>query len=136
MGYYTSFGINIPTAKNQEEEDTIMEKLSKDYDNIKTYVDGDSYMKWYTFEDDMSEASLQFPNHIFEIDGQGEDYDDKWQIRFKNGEYERIEPEIVWPMYEKIVLDYEQIQEQADREIQIQTGENSSDVATGGGTSI
>lgn len=75
----------------------------------------------------MIEASKLFPEHIFELEGQGEDHDDTWNCRYKNGEYECIEPEIIWPKFKKITN--EQIQEQTKGVVQIETGGDSSRVA-------
>lgn len=131
MGYITCYRLEVLTAKDEEEKDKIFEELRLQDDEI-DYLLNDSCIKWYGYQDSMIEASKLFPEHIFELEGQGEEHYDTWSCRYKNGEYECIEPEIVWPTFEKITNAFivntynEQIQEQTERAIQVETGGDSS----------
>ena len=54
-------------------------------------------LKWYDHESDMLEISKQFPNFIFVLYGEGEEYDDVWCEYFANGECEEVRARIVYP---------------------------------------
>lgn len=43
-------------------------------------------LRWYEATDDLAEFSLQFPNLIFTLIGDGEEKNDYWMNYFKNGE--------------------------------------------------
>lgn len=75
MGYYTRYDIS-------ENPDEIQEAI-----NLKsgyTRVDDDS-IKWYDCEKDMREVSLNFPNQLLTVSGEGEESGDIWKGYFKDG---------------------------------------------------
>lgn len=85
MGYITCYRLSVLTAEG-DQEDKIFDELRLQDEDI-DYVLEDGCIKWYNHQDSMIEASKLFPEHIFELEGQGEDHDDTWNCRYKNGEY-------------------------------------------------
>lgn len=53
----------------------------------KWYYDPDGLtMKWYEHEDDMRDIAKQFPTVLFELTGDGEEWNDKWKLYLKGKE--------------------------------------------------
>lgn len=101
MGYYTYFEITVPTA-NVEQEKALITELENQLD-----LSLQELIKWYNFEADMITFSKLHPEHIFHIRGEGEEREDVWEARFRNGEHEEVRPEVIWPIFEKITLSSE-----------------------------
>ena len=115
MGYYTKFTMSVLDAKTKENipvelEKEIAEKINSQFfqdwinpENIKEseYPLDEVFCyetyKWYTCEEDMSEFSKSYPDLIFIIDGQGEEYEDLWQAVIRNGRYVKDYAEIHLP---------------------------------------
>lgn len=55
--------------------------------------------KWYDHEKPMLALSMEFPDCIFTLEGEGEEHGDNWRKRFLNGEMEEIRPDTVWPPF-------------------------------------
>ena len=45
----------------------------------------DDVKKWYDHDDDMIEISKRYPNYVFVLEGNGEDYNDLWRTYYMNG---------------------------------------------------
>lgn len=125
MGYYTSYYLDVINIDTEETLNKIVAEIEKrgltgyvfdaNYDKRFENNDGKSYytlnyycresQKWYKYQDDMEEISALFPNAIFRVHGEGEDWDDIWDHYFFHGESEycpyKIEPtkprSIEWP---------------------------------------
>lgn len=54
---------------------------------------------WYDHEKDMLAASVTFPDWIFELSGEGEDYGDIWVKWFWNGKMQGGRAELVLPQF-------------------------------------
>jgi hypothetical protein len=82
MGYYTKYELehepkSLGHSPSIEKE---METLgSGEYDPFEDTV------KWYEHEEDMKKLSLQFPDVLFTLSGEGEEAGDVWKKYFKNG---------------------------------------------------
>ena len=96
MGYYTVFNLEWETNDWLHIID-FLEKNQLDYDAF--YSDGKTTgaTRWYNYHDQMTKLSLQFPNTLFILSGEGEDCSDLWKEYFKNGKSKRIDVQIVWP---------------------------------------
>ena len=57
--------------------------------------------KWYEWQDDMQNISIEFPDVLFEVLGEGEERDDIWVAWFKNGEWYREFAKIVYPEFDE-----------------------------------
>lgn len=75
MGYYTHYDISDNSEEIQEAIN-----LKSGYER----VDEDS-IKWYDCEKDMREVSVDFPNIVLTVSGEGEESGDIWRGYFKNG---------------------------------------------------
>lgn len=99
MGYYTHYNIRISGADNANQMVKIAKELDlRDYD---TFSDGTALTtsfedKWYDCEDDFKRVSKTYPRVLFEVDGKGEDSDDQWRARFRDGVSEIIRAKIVF----------------------------------------
>lgn len=108
MGYYTEYSLkvrNISSADNEKLMDILKEKdligyvfWDSYYDEHHDEAEFSSYeeQKWYDYETDMDEISKKFPNAVFELSGEGEEYGDYWHEYFKNGRHECCRGEIVY----------------------------------------
>ena len=122
MGYYTRFSMtwsctkdwkpaycrheNAPGAKSCQEcgeslEPKAIDKVVGDYldehlDGAMTRTGGvrDS-VKWYEHEADMCRMSLEIPNVLFHLMGEGENAGDLWDLYALNGRVQKHKAEIV-----------------------------------------
>ena len=103
MGYYTSYNLDVVNIDSVEDRDNIVAAIkekdllryvfSDDWDktyNEKSHKYGLSFycwdaQKWYECEDDMCSISAKFPDVVFKITGEGEEWNDKWNMYFVNG---------------------------------------------------
>lgn len=91
MGYYTKFKLKvIKGVKNIDYEEDISENTSGGF--------GEE-CKWYSFEEEMRAYSLNHPEVIFRIDGEGEESGDLWRAWFKEGKMLRVNAVIVFERY-------------------------------------
>lgn len=98
MGYNTKFTLKVDS--NQDQIRKFLEQYESDWDSkywcaheaIEDY--GES-RKWYEHESDMRDLSLEFPDMLFTLEGEGDEAGDLWIKYFKNGKiqkaYARIE---------------------------------------------
>lgn len=102
MGYYTSYGLEVIGIENKEAGEKLAKRIEKmslpyetfdpDYSLAKT-ADGDYCLeywprepqKWYDSEEDMTALSREFPNYVFKLHGEGEDFMDMWDQYFADG---------------------------------------------------
>jgi len=77
MGYYTKFDIN----RNQEDIVLAIEDKSG-YNFHYGEIEG----KWYSWQSDIKEVSLLFPDTEIHVEGEGEESLDIWKAFAKNGE--------------------------------------------------
>lgn len=95
MGYYTKFDLKINTKISKEQEfhitnflsNKIMGESAKIADHWDDYLE--ESMKWYDYEEDMTELSILFPDVVFELNGKGEEFEDIWKQYFKSGKTQR-----------------------------------------------
>lgn len=107
MGYYTYFSLEA-RGIDDGQANNIVRWLENNglygFDgSFYRYRDGayefgcrDS-MKWSSCEEDMKELSRAYPDAVFCLNGEGEDWDDKWRQFFKDGESEYCPVQISYP---------------------------------------
>lgn len=101
MGYYTDYQVSW----DKHSDASIDEAIEKKFNEI-TGIDEESYggdynvwdatdkyillfrAKWYPWPDDMVELSRAYPDIWFEVSGAGEEPEDLWESRWKDGCYE------------------------------------------------
>jgi len=93
MGYYTRYkgsysGEGFDLAKFEDDiEYRSDEIIWSDYDfDLDWWIedDGES-VKWYAWKEDVEALSLQYPNVLFMIEGDGEEQGDQWKSFTRNG---------------------------------------------------
>lgn len=121
MGYYTSvhgeLTIEPPLAWNEFRDSpfavprkheiwlAVEEESKQTTEGVLTVkratrvVTWDESFKAYEFDGQLQKLVDAFPGHTFAglFEGEGEENDDMWRVRVRNGNVERIKPRIVWP---------------------------------------
>jgi len=110
MGYYTNYTLEV--SGKGPIYDRLMREASEIVPNdtyghsLKDLMNEEvSSIKWYSYRDDMSEVSLQWPNVIFTLKCIGEDHE-MWVVHFMNGTYQKSEAKIVYDDPDPAVLRY------------------------------
>lgn len=98
MGYYTNYKLVI---KPSGICDPILKRLRKENENAEYALEEDGTTsencKWYNHEEEMLKFSMKYPGAVFILYGEGEDAGDIWKTVFKNGRYESLRAEVVFP---------------------------------------
>ena len=103
MGYYTRFNLEVRTPVTRERAEQIANRLnaiigwedcfelddSEDTTLTNWSLETNGEMKWYDWEEDMSQLANEFPDVEFHLEGNGEDENDWWVALFK-GKREQI----------------------------------------------
>jgi len=102
MGYYTDFEMETIEFASEKEAVWFAHSLSKDTGLIPkqdgVFVGGYSQdNKWHNWEKDMVTFSLAFPEVLFSISGEGEENDDIWKAKIKNGKSEVVNAVLTFP---------------------------------------
>lgn len=98
MGYYTDYFLSLVEGP-EEEFDIMLDTLKSEYDM--DFSEGLVNAKWYRWAEDMESVSKRYPNVLVELSGSGEEQDDIWLARFKNGDSE-IQTAII-PPFKKLI---------------------------------
>lgn len=97
MSYYTDYELSAwicPVNTDMEALDkAVMQIDSGIFEQWDQFTWGCN-AKWYSQEVDMYNLSKQFPDVLFEVCGDGEDSDDKWQEYWQNGSMQHCHMEI------------------------------------------
>ena len=106
MGYYTYYNILI-RHKDLETRKRVCEELvskcdMEDVDDTE-YTYCSTYDKWYSWEEDLNDLSQKYPDVVFDVSGNGEEFDDHWNVRVKNGLFD--EAVDIYLPYTKILYD-------------------------------
>jgi hypothetical protein len=65
----------------------------------------------------MLATSKNYPELIFEVDRKGEESPDFEMIRFKDGAMESVVAELIWPPFDTILSENEQVQSKGEGEV-------------------
>lgn len=102
MGYYTDFKLSVegngPVYDKfmQEIEGIRVARGNYDLEMPKLLNGYYQEMKWYEHEEDMKTLSLEWPNLLFILEGDGENRGDVWKAWFRNGLMHKMEAKIVF----------------------------------------
>jgi hypothetical protein len=106
MGYYTNFDITITGIDGTDQA----LKIAKEYDlhdydlsdngQTLTYSSED---KWYAWKEDSVNLSRNYPRILIEIYGEGEENDDIWKARIRNGVAEIVYAKIVFDDFKVVI---------------------------------
>lgn len=105
MGYYTYYDLEMHPAQTEDRWNEIRRAiLAEIYECAPADVTDaevecflQDSLKWYNYEADMREISLEYPDIVFVLHGEGEEAGDVWKAYFKNGESERVEAKLIYP---------------------------------------
>ena len=118
MDYYTKFNLDVETGKHTISE--IAKVIYEDKGTFYGFVEPSISMlndcssggfflrewgevKWYTEPTNMKEFSKKFPDATFIVTGYGEERDDVWEHRYKNGKMEERHQIFEWSEWEDCV---------------------------------
>lgn len=122
MGYYTTY--ELSTKGNKYKISDIVSYMSEEYrsdsysynafaydfeNNINDNFISDFELygercKWYEHDEDMIKLSLQFPETVFCLYGEGEESGDLWYKYYKNGKKQICEAKITFDEYDESQL--------------------------------
>lgn len=89
MGYDTFFNVNI-TAPTEEEHDIVRKEIAEAADRNPRDIDGGFEAHWYDNDKDLTAISSRHPGVLIEVHGDGENSDDIWAARYRDGKSETI----------------------------------------------
>ena len=105
MGYYTKFDIKITGIDNANQAVQIAKeydlqdyKISNYETSLTAFYDG----KWYDWVKDSVALTQNYPRILIEIHGEGEESEDIWKARIRNGECEIVQAKIVFDDFKVI----------------------------------
>lgn len=104
MGYYTNYTLSIENETVSQnvlaEIDAEMEKMNMLDGSFCDYSQWFGEGKWYEHDDDMLLLSTKFPEILFCLDGDGEDFEDIWRTYYQNGRMQHCPASIVYDDYD------------------------------------
>ena len=90
MGYYTGYELYIDDANGLD--DPAIKNVENAIKELNIFEPGgcaeygwSAYTKWYDCDKDMRLLSYRFPDVVFELRGDGEDFEDVWAQYYKGG---------------------------------------------------
>lgn len=99
MGYYTRFELEV---KEKIDYDVDYKKEISEITDYGSCFDDE--IKWYNYEKDMKKYSKQYPDTLFVLIGEGEEYGDIWKTYFKNGKMQKCNAQITYDEYDESKL--------------------------------
>jgi len=115
MSYYSNFTLNVydwpEGSKNVEYGRLVTDEYLKiAVDNaiqaLDVFEEGNmrsgyyAYAPWSTVDEDMCELSRKFPTVLFELNGNGDDWDDIWVTYYLDGKMQFCPAAIVYPDFD------------------------------------
>jgi len=99
MGYYTQHQLTVSEGFVQEhvEQISLISGYSQDL------FEGEE-VKWYSHEKDMRAHSLNWPELLFTLKGEGEESGDIWIEYYKNGKMQRCKARVVFDDFDESKL--------------------------------
>lgn len=106
MGYSITYNLKVHTGeKSIKDIYSEWEEGKFDFEGFDYAIDDNGEMcdsvKWYDHEKDMKQLSLQYPNSVFLLTGEGEENDDIWQKYFKNGKIQSCYAKITFDEFDE-----------------------------------
>lgn len=127
MGYYTRYDISVCEGNyNAYDIASFMAEKNKEYDAYYAFeydlenflkdmddkndvahalsLGGDNECKWYEHEKEMRDLSIEFPDILFKLHGEGEENEDVWDKYFMNGKMQYCPVQMLLPPFDKMKL--------------------------------
>lgn len=95
MGYYTRHELTVSEGLIQEH----VEQISLISGDGQDLFDGET-VKWYSHEKDMRAHSINWPELMFTLEGEGEEAGDIWVEYYKNGKMQRCSAKITFDAFD------------------------------------
>lgn len=126
MGYYTRYELEAKEGNsyliaskmfeecNSSEKFYAFEYALNDFienldensgNNFSLFLESGEETKWYEHEEDMKFLSLQFPEVLFKLHGEGEENGDVWDKYFMNGKMQHCHAIMTIPPFDKSKLE-------------------------------
>ena len=93
MSYYTKYELVINSDINFVYLENLIKKLG--------FNPFSSNCQWYEHEEDLTQYSMQNPNILFILKGQGEEAEDAWVKYFKNGKKQVCHAKIIYDPFDE-----------------------------------
>lgn len=103
MGYCTSYELSI-LGGHYELLERIIEKDDDMFYGLDLTGEPVDAVTWYPHENDMKAVSKEYPNHVFKLEGYGEDNGDIWVKYFKDGKMQECRAKITFDEYDESKL--------------------------------
>jgi hypothetical protein len=106
MGYYTNYDVKITGIDNANQAVKIAREYELEHYDISpigTEITASFESKWYDWQKDSVALSRNYPQILIEINGLGEDHDDIWKARIRNGDCETVSANIVYEDFKRIL---------------------------------
>jgi hypothetical protein len=109
MGYYTQYEICLDGSQSDIQQfakthGAFLLNVLEAFDSDPGYYSGEG--KWYNWQFDMMALSVLWPNIEFQVNGRGEDNDDVWRARVRNGKLQRVEATLTFPSWKTSCTDW------------------------------
>lgn len=115
MGYYTRFYLDVEPEDNivcphcghygtPDWENLVGQFVGQQY-NCENYLPFEDESKWYDWEEHMKKFSELYPDHLFRLEGNGEEDDDRWEAYFQAGKGYSQHMEMSFPDFDKRKLE-------------------------------
>jgi len=104
MGYYTKYDVKITGFDNAKQAVEGTKEYLGYYDISEngTEITASFEDKWYDWKKDSVALTQMYPRILIEISGEGEESEDFWKARIKNGQCEIVQAKIVFPDFKVI----------------------------------
>ena len=111
MGYLTNYKVYATGFKDPEEVEFFEFKLKKESEygfdaargrGVLEYAGSLSEAKWYNYDENLVKLTKAFPHITVDVEGKGEDDDDHWKARYRNGESETVRAVIMFPDFQEL----------------------------------
>ena len=104
MGYYTSYELYLESE--QDYDNNIIEEFVVNNEIYALTEDGDTResCKWYDHEEDLKVFSKKYPNVLFKLKGEGEEFGDIWIKYFKDGKCQVAKAIMTFPDFDESKL--------------------------------
>lgn len=105
MGYLTFYNFSI--SGSAEATAAVKEAILKAADPFEHCDDPEEgfQAKWYDYNKDLANISKDHPGVLIEVSGDGENADDRWKARYRDGKSETVR--MVMPPFTRILTDEE-----------------------------
>jgi len=96
MGYYTCYRLEIIEGNPEGVIEALRDHSEEANRALTDEGDTEQEAKWYESDEDMKWLSTTYPEHLFMLEGEGEESGDLWRQYWRNGKCQHVSAEIVY----------------------------------------